>query len=286
MSPGNGHPYSWSAIFNGYDVDAMRECEFPAIPEYLAKEKYPASFLGDLAEVTHIWTQDSSLSMKIAKASKIAHVCGELEEMIPEVDAVLLARDDASNHPEMARPFLNAGLPIFIDKPFALSLKDANGMLADQQYETQIFSCSSLLFAEEFSADKLKFKASEVIEVEAFTPKYWDTYAAHIIDPSFNILGDWTEIIDHEKKVDDETHQLRVTKKSGRRFSFTATRGRASNIEIKLKTRNEEQSLIFKDSFKAFKSSLEMFVKQIRSKKLIIERNQSLNVVACIELGS
>jgi hypothetical protein len=39
MTEGNGHPYSWSAIFNSYDMDAMtRECPFPGIPEYLKKE--------------------------------------------------------------------------------------------------------------------------------------------------------------------------------------------------------------------------------------------------------
>ena len=36
MTEGNGHPYSWSAIFNGYDRDLMtRECPFAGIPQYL-----------------------------------------------------------------------------------------------------------------------------------------------------------------------------------------------------------------------------------------------------------
>ena len=34
-SDGNGHPYSWSAIFNGYNKKIMEDCEFPAIPNYL-----------------------------------------------------------------------------------------------------------------------------------------------------------------------------------------------------------------------------------------------------------
>ena len=33
MSDGNGHPYSWSAIFNGYNRDEMQKCTFPVIPE-------------------------------------------------------------------------------------------------------------------------------------------------------------------------------------------------------------------------------------------------------------
>src|SRR5690554_2257137 len=38
LSDGNGHPYSWSAIVNGYDPVAMQACEFPVIPEYLGHQ--------------------------------------------------------------------------------------------------------------------------------------------------------------------------------------------------------------------------------------------------------
>ena len=41
MTEGNGHPYSWSAMFNRYNVEAMtKECPFPAIPGYLNKENW------------------------------------------------------------------------------------------------------------------------------------------------------------------------------------------------------------------------------------------------------
>ena len=38
MTEGNGHPYSWSAMFNGYDPKEMETCGFPVIPQYLAKQ--------------------------------------------------------------------------------------------------------------------------------------------------------------------------------------------------------------------------------------------------------
>ena len=44
-SPGNGHPYSWSAIINGYDEKHMKMCPFPVIPKYLANEKWPESMI-------------------------------------------------------------------------------------------------------------------------------------------------------------------------------------------------------------------------------------------------
>ena len=73
MSEGNGHPYSWSAICNGFESNYMQECPFPVIPEYLSKEKYPDNFIKD-AEVTHIWTQKREYSEHIAKAAKISNI--------------------------------------------------------------------------------------------------------------------------------------------------------------------------------------------------------------------
>ena len=40
ISEGNGHPYSWSAIFNGYNEEYMIQCPFESIPEYLSKQKH------------------------------------------------------------------------------------------------------------------------------------------------------------------------------------------------------------------------------------------------------
>lgn len=285
MSEGNGHPYSWSAIFNGFDAKAMKECEFPVIPQYLSEHNFPSDFLYHLAQVTHIWTQDLDLSNKIAAASRIPNVCHEISDMIGEVDAVLLARDDGEHHLKMSQAFLEAGLPVFIDKPFALSLEDAQQMIGFTQDVYQIFTCSSLRFAREFQDSNLNLNLDEVVEVEARTPKYWETYSTHILEPTFHLLQDWSEVDTYELFQDGDQTELNLHKKSGRRFRFKATGSTASNILIKLKTNNAEQDLIFADSFGAFKRSLEAFVRQVKTKELAIPIHQSLHVVECISLG-
>ena len=97
LSVGNGHPYSWAAICNGYSPEHMNACEFPVIPQYLAKQAWPAARIPGV-EVTHIWTQDAELSLRVAKAALIAHVVEEPAAMLGQIDALLLARDDAMNH--------------------------------------------------------------------------------------------------------------------------------------------------------------------------------------------
>lgn len=170
-SDGNGHPYSWAAIFNGYDKIEMEACEFPVIPKYLQMQDFPNDFLSS-ARVTHIWTQSTALSRKIAKTSLIESVVDNFDEMIGVVDAILLARDDAENHLAYAAPFLRAGLPIYIDKPMALSVEVCKHLLDLQIYEHQIFSCSALRYAKEFdlTQDELE-KLGPIIEIQASSQK-------------------------------------------------------------------------------------------------------------------
>ena len=97
MSEGNGHPYSWSAIFNGYNEQFMKDCAFPVIPSYLSRQNFPADAITG-ACVTNIWTQSISLSNHIARSANINTVNQNITDMIDQVDAVLLARDDSENH--------------------------------------------------------------------------------------------------------------------------------------------------------------------------------------------
>src|SRR5690349_14259413 len=47
------------------------------------------------------------------------------EEMIGKVDGMLIESQEGTPHLEKARPFIDAGLPCFIDKPFTCGLADA-----------------------------------------------------------------------------------------------------------------------------------------------------------------
>lgn len=279
MSDANGHPYSWSAIFNGFNHSFMQECPFPVIPEYLSKEIYPENFLGNLAEVTHIWTQDIEISNHIAKASNIPFVVKKMEDMIGQVDAILLARDDAENHKSMAEPFIKAGLPIFIDKPFALSLADANEMLSFQKYDEQIFTCSSLRYAKELmlTIEDLEI-LGEIYTVEASVMKYWDTYAIHLLEPiiaQFPNKGDLVCVhkIEKNKLVQaliewqNFTAYVKVTSLTPAPLTFNFVGSKASI------------SKDFVDSFGCFKSSLAAFVEQVKTKKQLISRSETLELV-------
>ena len=177
LSEGNGHPYSWSAIINGYDRVAMAACPFSVIPAYLAERRFPEDqLLG--ARVTHVWTQDPSMTRDIARATHIAHVVADYREMVGQIDALLLARDDAESHRAHAEPFLRAGVPVYVDKPAALRVADLDALFALARDPAQIFSCSALRYAEELQLSAAEVEMLGPIRlVTGSTPKSWDRYA-------------------------------------------------------------------------------------------------------------
>ncbi|MCL2201948.1 MAG: hypothetical protein FWB75_08275, partial [Oscillospiraceae bacterium] len=99
MVDGNGHPYSWSAIINGYDHDTMKNCPFVGIPIYLFREP-EHSFGIPGVKVTHIHTQNRQEAEDVAKASLILNVLDRPEDAIGQVDAVVAATDIGSEHVE------------------------------------------------------------------------------------------------------------------------------------------------------------------------------------------
>lgn len=268
LSPGNGHPYSWSAICNGYDPDEMRHCGFPIIPDYLGKQDWPAARLPGV-EVTHVWTQERAFSDHIARAAGIAHVADRPGNMLGQIDALLLARDDAEHHLELAAPFLRAGLPVYIDKPVALDVATFDALHALQGRSGQIFTCSALRFAPEMrlSADEAA-RLGPLSFVTGTTPKYWDTYAMHLIDPLLRLPG----LAGRPQRLfaapvcgDGRTLGLQI-RDGGPEVVLTALGGNSRGpLELCVHGEHDWRRLTFHDSFTAFRAALAAFVDHCRS---------------------
>ena len=62
---GNGHPYSFSAIINGYNEDAMKRSRYPQISNYLDARKKSDFDIYD-AEINYVWTPYDEVSNEIS----------------------------------------------------------------------------------------------------------------------------------------------------------------------------------------------------------------------------
>lgn len=287
LSEGNGHPYSWAAICNGYSPERMSACEFPVIPQYLAEQPWPDARIPGV-EVTHIWTQDADLSRRVAKASLIAHVVDEPAAMLGQIDALLLARDDAENHLAFATLFLEAGIPVYIDKPVALSLAGMDTLYRLQQYEGQIFTCSALRYAKELTlSESDRERIGPIRHLQATTPKSWEKYAVHIIEPSLQIIGALVDIASARSRTfAGGGRSVSIGFENGITADFSAFgKEIAAPLSIRVHGERGWQELVFADAFSAFKTALSEFIEGVRTRSCHSPAGFNRQVVSIIEAG-
>lgn len=195
MMPGNGHPYSWSAIVNGYDSEAMAACPYPAIVRYLNAQ--PAGSVGiPGAQVTHLWTDDPADAPLVARAARIPWTIDRPEDAIGSVDAVLIATDDGLDHVRRARPFVEAGLPVFVDKPLATSTEDLATFIGWERAGARILSSSGLRYDPELDACLADLPALGGLRwASGVSIKTWERYGIHLLEPLHRLLGPGLESI-------------------------------------------------------------------------------------------
>ncbi len=265
MVDGNGHPYSWSAIFNGYNRDAMASCPFPAIPEYL--DKQPPEALGiPGARVTHIWTDDPADAPRVAEASLIPEVVSNPTDVIGKVDAVIIATDKGWEHVERCRPFVEAGLPVFVDKPLVDNAKDLAVFRKWVEQEGRpILSGSALSYAREFAPYRESTASlGELRYASITTCKSWERYGIHALSAVYPILG--PGFLAARNTGTAERNVVHLLHRKGVDISVIAINDMYGGFGLLqlCGTRDAVQAQ-FRDTFYAFKAQLMDFVRFLRS---------------------
>lgn len=284
LSEGNGHPYSWSAIINGYEPETMATCPFPVIPAYLSEQRFPEAQLTG-ARVTHVWTQDATRSRHIAAASRIAHVVDRPQEMLGSIDALLLARDDAENHRELATPFLEAGIPVYIDKPIALSVDALDSLFGMALFEHQIFSCSALRYSPDLipTAKELS-EIGTLRHVVGISPNTWRRYAMHLVDPVLAVLAPGTLERTSTLRNGAEVSVSAVWD-TGLSATLTTTGERTGAIALTFIGTLGTLHKDFANSFVAFRSALALFIQGVRDGTTATSYRQLRDAVEIVEVG-
>ncbi len=94
------------------------------------------------------------------------------QDMIGQVDGVLIESQDGNVHYERALPFLKAGVPCFIDKPFTCSLSQARELVRIAvEGNVPLFSASSLRYALEVQEfHETREQTGRVLGAETYSP--------------------------------------------------------------------------------------------------------------------
>jgi predicted dehydrogenase len=130
--------------------------------------------------MTHVWDMDKEGAQKFTQDYKGVEAVDNYWDMVGKVDGIILSDFDSCLHfKELTKPYLEAGVPIFINRPFALNLADAQEMIdLSKKYDTPIMSGSSFEFAPEI--EQIKSQVAAVGPVRGFTAaNSMSDYATH-----------------------------------------------------------------------------------------------------------
>ena len=281
-SSGNGHPYSWSSIINGYNISNLEKCPYKVIINYLKQEgqiDFP------LAKITHIWTQNYEESKLIASIANIPNILRDFKEM-QNIDGVLIARDDYENHYEFCNFFLNRNIPVYIDKPISIKVNQAKEIFKLEKWEGQIFTCSALKYAKEI---RLSMSENEKIgklkKVICVTPKSWEKYSIHIIEPIIELINENCDISESFLIKKGLETTCKIEWDNGLFTEFTSTGEESSKITFKYVGELFEIQKIFNNPYDCFKEALMNFCFSIKKKKRMFNISKLYRVLNIIELG-
>jgi hypothetical protein len=264
MTEGNGHPYSWSAMFNDYDQENMRKCPFPGIPDYL--EKQPKSTIGiPNARITHVCCDERKDAEDVAKCSLIQNVVDRPEDMIGAVDAVIVATDIGSEHKNRCRPFIEADIPMLIDKPMVDNEEDLALFMKWHDEGSHFISSSSMRYTKELEPyHNNHYEIGRLMYICQPMCKKWETYGIHALESIYPILGPGFLSIQntgsYERNMIHITHQsgcdLQIPLSAGMYGAFGTTLLIGSIGSVVIKSQ---------DSYYSFKKQLDMFVQWLRT---------------------
>ena len=265
MVEGNGHPYSWSIIFNGgYDRDALDKCPYPGIRDYIVKQ--PPETLGIAgAKVTHVWTDNPADAEDVARVALVPNIARRAEDVIGAVDAVLVATDKGFEHVARARPFVEAGIPVFVDKPLCDSRADLATFSQWVKEGRPILSSSAMRYAKEYAPyHRATHALGRLRHIGVTMAKSWEAYGIHALESIYPIVGpgfvsvqnvgDAASNVVHLRHRDGVDVLIQVTKDMLGGFGMLTLAGTSGNLQLR-----------FADTYHAFKAQLLGFVGYLRT---------------------
>ena len=140
--------------------------------------------------MTHVWDMDKEAAKQFTQDYKGVEAVDNYWDMVGKVDGIILSDLDSCIHfKELTKPYLEAGVPIFINRPFALNLQDAQDMIdLAKKHDTPIMSGSSFEYAPEVEQIKNQVEAAKPIAGFAATNSMSD-YPSHGIHGLFFVYA-------------------------------------------------------------------------------------------------
>lgn len=164
-------------------------------------------------EVKYVWGETEELAKKAMELGPIPNVVKNPSEMLGKIDALIVDHRHAKYHLEAATPFVKAGIPTFIDKPFCYRVSEGKEFLAmAREAGTPVSSYSTIAHSDSTFdiADQIK-SLGEFNNIVRYGSAGIDSpyggiffYGVHLIQPLMYMFGEDIKVVKinkYEKKA-------------------------------------------------------------------------------------
>ena len=179
--------------------------------------------------VDYVWGETDEFALDASKRGSIPNIVKDQAEMLGRIDALIVDHRHAKYHLDAALPFVKAGIPTFIDKPFCYRVSEGKEFLRiAREYKTPVTSFSSVAFSDQtFDLRKQVESMGEINHIIAYgnadieskyggiftrgsAPSYYFWrgcrffYGVHVVQPLLTIFGEDVErvrVTRREKRV-------------------------------------------------------------------------------------
>ena len=275
LNEGNGHPISFSCIINGYDDVELKKVGWDVIYKYIRMQN-KADFGFDNVKVTHIWTQDKIQSVQIAKAALIPNVVDDYLEMLGKVDAIIIARDDYENHLLFAKPFLDAGNFVFIDKPLSLKLEEIE-YFKPYILDAKLMSCSGMRYAEELDSIRTNLQNLGNIKlIRGAVLNSMNKYGIHMIESIYSFINTKAVTVN---AMDCSFESLIITNEDGSIVQIDSLGATTKVFQLDFFGVKERFHAELNNNFVAFRRTLFGFTEMIKTGKPVIDFDDTFAIL-------
>jgi predicted dehydrogenase len=150
-------------------------------------------------EVLYVWGETEEFAGNAVQNGGIPNMVKDPMEMMGKIDALIVDHRHPKYHLEAATPFVKAGIPTFIDKPFCYRVPEGKEFLSmAREAGTPVTSYSSIAQSDAtFDIRKQVESLGEINHVVRFGPVDLNSeyggvffYGVHIVQPLMYIFGE------------------------------------------------------------------------------------------------
>lgn len=118
--------------------------------------------------ITHAWTVRSETAQRLQSSYQGIKIVDRPADMVGQVDGIYIDDINAiSLYPLLAKPFLAAGIPTFVNRPFATSLAKGQAMVdMAAKHGAALLTASTWEYTE--SVGDLRAKAAEMADIKGY----------------------------------------------------------------------------------------------------------------------